>query len=205
MKARILQIIEKLLPYKGVILFAVILFASNFVWKYTVLGDESDNLVTFFGINISAPFVWMAHHVAVMSETILSGMGFDISMDPRNILRHENGYSVRIIWACTGIKQAYIFFFIIAFYRGPWLKKLWYIPLGLLVVYLFNIFRITFIVACIRDYPHWFHFLHLYLFKYMFYIIIFGLWVIWEEKIAGKPKSKTPENIENQTNEGNLA
>jgi exosortase/archaeosortase family protein len=146
----------------------------------------------------------MAHHVASVSELILNAIGFDVSMDMRNVIRHNNGYSVQIIWACTGLKQSYIYFCIIAFYRGPWVKKLWYIPLGLLVVYLFNIFRITFIVAVIRDFPHWFHFLHLYLFKYMFYIVIFGLWVIWEEKIAGKAKAKTVENTNNQNDAESL-
>lgn len=183
------KIPEKVAPYSGIILFAVILLASNFAWKYTVLGDESDNMVTFFGLDISAPFVWMARHVALASEAILNMIGYNMTLvEAKNILRHENGYSVQIIWACTGLKQAYIFLCIIAFNRGSWRKKLWYIPLGLLAVYLFNIFRITFIVACIKNNPHWFHFLHLYLFKYLFYVVIFGLWLIWEERIAGKKK-----------------
>lgn len=180
---------EKLLPFKGVILFAIILMASNYVWKYNVLGDESestDSLVTFLGMNISWPFVWMARHVTEVSGFILNFFGFDMTFAPGNVLRHPNGNSVQVIWACTGLKQAYIFFCIIAFYRGPWAKKLWYIPLGLLAVYLFNIFRITFIISLYGKYPESFHFLHLYVFKYGFYLLIFGLWVWWEEKIAGK-------------------
>jgi len=42
---------EKLEPYRGVLLFAVILMLSNFFWKYNVLGDESnsiDSTVTFW-------------------------------------------------------------------------------------------------------------------------------------------------------------
>jgi exosortase/archaeosortase family protein len=121
---------------------------------------------------------------------------------PSNIIRHANGNSVQIIWACTGIKQAYIFFCIIAFYRGPWLKKLWYIPLGLFVVYVFNIFRISFIVGVVGKHPDWFHFLHIYAFKYAFYLIIFLMWVLWEEKIAGKndklkSKDTNSEIVEN--------
>ena len=180
---------EKLEPYRGVLLFAVILMLSNFFWKYNVLGDESnsiDSMVTFWGLDISAPFIWMAHHVAHVSEAILHFFGSKVVLDPNNVLRHPNGNSVVIIWACTGLKQAYIFFCIIAFYRGPWLKKLWYIPLGLVVVYLFNIFRITLIAASVENHPDWFDFLHFYFFKYLFYGIIFGMWVFWEEKIVGK-------------------
>jgi len=189
MKIPKIKIPEKLEPFKGVFFFAVILMASNFFWKYNIVGDEAsalDSEVSLWGFDISAPFIWMAKNVTHMSFLILNFIGSDISLMPSNILRHANGNSVQIIWACTGIKQAYIFFCIIAFNRGPWLKKLWYIPLGLLVVYVFNIIRISFIVGVVGEHPDWFHFLHMYAFKYVFYLIIFLMWVLWEEKIAGK-------------------
>jgi len=189
---------DKLLPYKGVILFAVVMMLSNFFWKYNVLGDEAktnDSIVTLWGLDISAPFVFMAHHVANFSKNLLHFVGSMVTLETGNILRHGNGCSVQIVWACTGLKQAYICFCILAFARGSWLKKLWYIPLSLLVVYTFNIFRITFIVACIENHPHWFHFLHLYAFKYIFYGIIFLMWAFWEEKIAGKEELKTKTDI----------
>jgi Transmembrane exosortase (Exosortase_EpsH). len=181
---------EKLRPYKGVLLFAVILLISNFFWKYNVLGDEVNGLdtdVTFWGFNITPPFVWMAKHVAHVTQAILQTLNFKLTLDPDNILRHPNGNAVQVIWACTGLKQAYIFTCIIAFNRGAFKKKLWFIPLGLVVIYAFNIFRIAFIAACIQNHPNWFEFLHLYLFKYLFYLVIFFMWVLWEEKINSQP------------------
>jgi len=55
-----LKLPEKLAPYRGVILFAVVLLLSNWFWKYNVFGDEDGSTVTFWGMDISAPFVWMA-------------------------------------------------------------------------------------------------------------------------------------------------
>jgi len=150
---------------------------------------RADSMVTFLGADISAPFTWMALHVARVTTFILHSFGSDVVLEPSNVLRYPNGNSVLVIWACTGIKQAYICFCILAFSRGPRIKKLWYIPLSLIGVYAFNIFRITFIVACIENHPGWFHFLHLYAFKYVFYGIIFLMWVYWEEKIIGMKKS----------------
>jgi exosortase/archaeosortase family protein len=189
MKLPTLNFPEKLKPYKGVILFFVVLMGTNLFWKYNIQGDESlsvDTMVTFWGLDISAPFTGMAHHVAQVTTYLLHVFGSKVVLEPSNIIRHTNGNSVLIIWACTGIKQAYICFCILAFSRGSWLKKLWYIPLSLIVVYVFNIFRITFIVGCIGIHPNWFNFLHLYAFKYVFYGIIFLMWVFWEEKIVGK-------------------
>lgn len=154
---------------------------------------KADSMVTFWGMDISAPFTSMALHVARVTTCILHFFGSGVILEPTNILRHSNGNSVLIIWACTGIKQAYICFCILVFSRGPWVKKLWYIPLSLFVVYFFNIFRISFIVACIENHPTWFHFLHLYAFKYVFYGIIFLMWVYWEEKIVGVKKDINTE------------
>lgn len=178
---------EKLEPYKGIIYFVIILLVSNYFWKFTVKGDESDTLVTFFGMNISAPFNFMVQHFADMIANILHFFGSDV-IQRKNLLYYENYNGIRIVWACTGIKQAYIFFCIIAFTRGPWKKKLWYIPAGILIVYLFNLFRMIVIVATAKNHFDWFHFLHEYLFKYMFYGIIFLMWVLWDEKIATKKK-----------------
>jgi len=194
MKLTDIKLPEKLQPYKGVILFALILMVSNLFWKYNVMGDEDhglDSAVTFWGLDITTPFVWMAKHVAHVTEAILQTLGFNISLKPNNILGHPNGHAVQIIWACTGLKQAYIYCCIIGFNRGPWKAKLWYIPLGLFAVYVFNIFRIAFIAACIENHPNWFEFLHLYALKYLFYVMIFFLWVMWEEKIANKTINKT--------------
>lgn len=184
---------SKLEPFKGVILFAVVLILSNFFWKYNVTGDEATNIdstVTFWGLDISAPFIFMAHHVTHVSYTVLHFLGKDITQKSVNFLQYPNGNSVQIMWACTGIKQAYIYFCILAFSRGSWLKKLWYIPLGLFVVYAFNIFRITCIAASVENYPDWFDFLHFYFLKYLFYGIIFGMWVFWEEKVIIKEKTE---------------
>jgi len=194
MKKSIFKLPEKLAPYRGVIGFAVILTISNLFWKYNVLGDESNTQVTFWGLDISETFIFMAKHVAQVTAAILHFLGWNVSLDSTNMVRHETGNSAQIIWACSGLKQAYIYFCIIAFSRGPWLKKLWYIPLGLLIVYFFNIFRITVIVACIDQHPNWFEFLHLYFFKYLFYGVIFGMWVYWEEKIVGKNKKISDDN-----------
>ena len=193
MKLPHLKYPEKLEPIKGIIRFFFILLCANVFWKYNVLGEESatvDSMVTFWGLDISAPFVWMAFHVAHVTTGILHLCGWPVTLDSANVIHHANGNAVLIIWACTGIKQAYICFCILAFARGPWVKKLWYIPLSLLVVYLFNIFRISFIAATIEHHPAWFGFMHLYAFKYVFYGIIFLMWVFWEEKMAGHQQAE---------------
>ncbi len=177
---------------KGVIYFVVILLASHFFWKFLVIGDESSDVVHFLGMNISYPFAVMSQHIAELTHKVLNFIGYDTSLLSGNVICHnESQLSIRVIWACSGIKQAYIFFCIIAFYKGPWKHKLWYIPLGLIVVYLFNNFRIIFITAIFNKYPEQFELWHEHILKYTFYVLIFLMWVLWNEKFASKKREAT--------------
>ena len=56
---------KNLKVFSGVISFIIILIVSNYFWKYFVLGDESGVSVTFFGFDISRPFVYLSHQIAV--------------------------------------------------------------------------------------------------------------------------------------------
>jgi len=189
---------KKFEPIRNITLFFVVLLVANLFWKYNVLGDESTTAgssVTFWGLNISAPFIWMSGHVAHVAAFVLQFFGSQVSLLPSNILQYSNGNSVQVIWSCTGIKQAYICFCILVFSWGPWKRKVWYIPACLLVVYLFNIVRISIIVGCIENHPHWFQLLHHYIFKYLFYGIIFLMWMFWEENIVNRPKKLIQTNV----------
>jgi exosortase/archaeosortase family protein len=186
-----IKIPEKFKPYQGVFLFVLILLLSNYFWKFTVKGDESDEIVTFLGNDISAPFNVMATHVADVSAFLLDLSGYEVTVDEYNIIRHDNDLGIRIVWACTGFKQAFIFMMIMMLYPGPWLKKIWFIPAGLLIVYLYNIFRIVFILAVIKYNPIRFDLLHELIFKYIFYGIIFLMWVLWEELVRHPGMKKT--------------
>jgi exosortase/archaeosortase family protein len=113
-----------------------------------------------------------------------------------HVIRYDNGVGTSIIWGCTGLKQSFIFMCLILtvlpyktlnhkseIINSLWLHKLWFIPLGWLCCYAFNIARIAAITLLIEFHPDWFSFLHDYLFKYLFYAMLFGLWVIFVEKI----------------------
>ena len=64
MITRLKKYLELLKPYYDIILFVVALLAANFFWKFTVLGDEGGIQVTWFGMDITAPFDFMAAHIA---------------------------------------------------------------------------------------------------------------------------------------------
>ena len=166
----------------------VTLLVANYFWKFTMLGDEDGAVVTWFGMDVTAPFDCMARHIAAVVFWLVSLFRDTAFMPDDYTVRFATGSGSRIIWGCSGLKQSFIWLCLILTVvpwkdRSLWLRKFWFIPLGWLCCYAFNILRIFLIAICIEQHPDWFHMLHDYIFKYLFYGMLFGLWVIFVEKI----------------------
>lgn len=170
-------------PYTDIILFVIALLAANFFWKFTMHGDEGGIQVIWLGMDITQPFDIMAAHVADAVYWLVDIVRDTIHRYPNNILRFDSGSSVRIVWSCTALKQSFIWLIIMLAARGKWLKKLWFIPLGWVAIYAFNILRIALITLIIEHHPELFEMMHTYIFKYLFYLMMFGLWLWWTHKI----------------------
>ena len=174
-----------------VIIFMLTLLIANYFWKFTMNGDENGDIVTWFGLDITAPFEFMACHIASVVFWLLSLCRDTVHMVSDHVIRFDSGSGTSVIWGCSGLKQAFIWFFLILTVRSgkgapayvTWLHKLWYIPVGWLCCYAFNILRIFLISLFIEFHPDWFTVLHNYIFKYVFYGMLFLLWVIFVEKI----------------------
>lgn len=170
-------------PYADVLIFVITLLVANLFWKFTFVGDEHGETVTWFGMDVTAPFEWMACHIAEMVYRIVSLFRDTVHLINLRTIRFDSGSGTMIVWGCTGLKQAFIWFWLIFTVRGGWKQKIWFIPLGWICCYAFNIFRLVLLALFIEFHPDWFYFLHDILFKYLFYGMLFGLWVWFVETI----------------------
>ena len=174
---------ERLSPYKDVIIFMVTLLVANYFWKFTMVGDENGEVVTWFGLDVTAPFVFMSRHIAAAVYWLVALFRDTVFMVGENSIRFESGSGTSIIWGCSGLKQMFIWTCLMLTVRGGWIHKTWFIPLGWVCCHAFNILRIFLITLFIEFHPDWFPILHDYIFKYLFYGMMFGLWVLFVEKI----------------------
>ena len=188
-KCQISNIKLRLQPYSDVLIFMITLLVANYAWKWTFVGDENGDVVTWLGYDVTAPFEFMACHIAQVVYWLVSLFRDTVYMVGEHTVRFETGSGSTIIWGCTGLKQSFIWMCLILTVKSTqpayktWLHKLWFIPVGWLCCYVFNILRITAITLFVEFHPEWFHMLHDYIFKYLFYAMLFGLWVIFVEKI----------------------
>ena len=200
MKYSFAHLQSQLRPYRDVIVFVVTLLVANYFWKWTMNGDEYGEQVTWFGLDVTALFEFMACHIASVVYGLLSLFRDTVTMPDEHTIRFTSGVGTTIIWGCSGLKQSFIWLCLILTVRPIFkssnsqilkfsIAKLLYILLGWLCCYVFNILRIFLIALLIEHHPDWFEMLHNYLFKYLFYAMLFGLWVIFVEKIRPRALS----------------
>jgi exosortase/archaeosortase family protein len=107
-----------------------------------------------------------------------------------NAMFCENGAGIKVVESCSGVKQIMQFAILMLIFPGPWKHKLWYIPLGMFIVHITNIFRISMLVVVAKHSPENIEYAHDNWLRIMFYVVIFILWLIWVEKIADKKTQK---------------
>jgi exosortase/archaeosortase family protein len=101
----------------------------------------------------------------------------------------QNGAGLILNDSCSGIKQIMQFAILMLIFPGPWKHKAWFIPLGMFIVHLTNVLRIILLAVVAEHSPANIKYAHDNWLRIMFYVVIFGLWLIWVEKIAVKGKS----------------
>ena len=122
---------NKLGVYQGIVLFLIVMFASNFFWKLTVHGDENGLEASFLCFDLSAVFASLCRHLAEVVHAIFNWLGITNYLYETTIY-HPNGEGVRIVWGCNGIKQSFIFTMIMLFVVFP-MSVIYLISAGLSV------------------------------------------------------------------------
>ena len=170
--------------YRDILLFAVCLFAANGLWKLMIRGDEITNEVMWLGMDVTAFFRALSEHIARVVFRVTCLFTDTAHFREPSSIAFDSGFAYMVVWSCTAVKQSFIWLVIMLFSRGPWQRKLWFIPLGWVVAYAFNILRITAVGLLSSRQPELFAFYHEFVFKYLFYAVLFAMWVWWTERVA---------------------
>ena len=190
MNDKLRHILSFFKPYKGILFFMFLLFFFHFSWKIAISGDMDSENIYLFGKDITPS--WFDASCRGLTQIV--AWFINLFPNKQNLLVQndmlkfptEGNVWIRIIWGCLGFKQMLIYSGIILFYWGPFLKKLWYIPMGCLILSIYNVIRIATSVWLTDGNPERFQSLHDGILRYIYYTIVFLLWVVWEEFIVKK-------------------
>ncbi|MTI89605.1 MAG: exosortase/archaeosortase family protein [Balneolaceae bacterium] len=121
---------------------------------------------------------WVSLNIVGISAGILETVGYKTYTINRIVgIMGDSG--VEVVDRCNGIGALGLFLAFIFSYPGDWKNKLSFSVLGMGVIYLTNLFRITFLTAARVEWPDRFGALHNYTTTPVFYIVIFALWMLW--------------------------
>jgi len=170
-------------PIIEVAIFLVIIFGFHYLyrwwayqWQFWPLHDQVFAFRAWLTDLVYHNSVWALKHLT----------GYEFTTDDQQHTIYIAGGYIGINQSCSGFKQFLQWIVLMILYPGPWKKKLWYIPLGVLIVHLVNLLRVFGLSVQLFYFPYHFHFAHDYIYRPMFYAAMFVLWVIWNDKLRKK-------------------
>ena len=166
---------------RGVFWFIVITLAIHYSYRFWAQDlfywPIQTSMVTFQDFMVNLVFdqsIWVDQHV----------LGVPLTTEGQTMI-FSNGEGIRINSSCSGDKQILQLALLLLIYPGRWKYKLWFIPLGMILVHATNILRIVMLSLVAIWKPEWMGNAHDTVLRGMFYVVIFGIW-LWFIHVARK-------------------
>jgi len=129
----------------------------------------------------------LTRNLLVGSKFFLNLFGLDSYIFGKTI-RITGAGGVYLDRGCLGRNLMGLFTGFIIAYPGIIIKKIWYIPLGLVLITIINIFRIAGLAYIMICCPEHVDINHHVIFKYTVYVLIFLMWYVWIKRINVVPQ-----------------
>ena len=164
---------------RGLFWFMVIILIVHIIWRIWAGTFYFAPIQSF----IAVIRTFLVKQVSTQTLFVLDVLNIKVTSYGTNILTNNNIYLI-IGQSAAGLKQIFQFFILIMLFHGPWKHKFWFIPAGILILHLTNVFRILCLVVIAMHWPNQIHYAHDNYLRILYYIVIFGLWIVWVEKIS---------------------
>lgn len=123
-----------------------------------------------------------------ISHNFIELLGYDVQWQGK-VIRIADSGGVLLDRGCLGRNLLLLFAGFLVIYPGRWKPKLWFIPLGVVLVFLINVIRISGLTVISYESPENLDINHDVFFQYSVYGLTFLLWVIYINKLS-KPSPK---------------
>jgi exosortase family protein XrtF len=157
-----------------------VLFLTKFLGLYLIANLLYGLYVTYYRPHPDP----VTHTVSSQTGIIVSTFGWSVSiMDnptrPTTHMIYNNRTVLEVYEGCNGVNTMIVFIsFVFAF--GPLNRKmLWFIPLGIVSIHVFNLLRVTLLFFVAEYRPNYMYFFHKYIFTAMLYVAVFLFWIWW--------------------------
>jgi exosortase family protein XrtF len=167
---------------KFLLIFVGIYFLANVI--YGIYIEYCYPLSDSFTDLIASQTSWI---LKLMNEPVLTQVN---NIAPTVLLFKESKAILDIYEGCNGINVIIVFVAFIMAFEGKFKNKLPFIAIGVLIINVANVLRITLLYYVAIDYQLYFYFIHKYVFTLTLYVIVVILWLVYINRFNEKRKSQ---------------
>lgn len=121
---------------------------------------------------------WLSLNIISVSGGILEMLGYNVYVAGR-IIGIDESAGIMLVNGCNGLEAIGLFLGFVIAYPGDNIKRITFIVIGMMAIYLVNVLRIVVLTITQVYWADFFHFTHDYSTTAIFYMVIFILWMIW--------------------------
>jgi exosortase family protein XrtF len=109
---------------------------------------------------------------------------------PTVFLVEKDNVVLSVFEGCNGVNVMIVFTAFLVAFGGPRRVMVWFLPLGLLIIHLSNLLRVSLLYYTAIHQPAYFYYFHKYFFTAVLYFVVFALWALWVVKFNARPGAK---------------
>ncbi len=133
--------------------------------------------------------------VTVQTSWLLDKFGYDTRVEdvagaPKVALMEAGDVVLNVYEGCNGINVVIVFVAFLFAFGGPLKRLAVFVPVGILVIHLFNLLRVGLLFSLAHRNSTQFYYYHKYFFTATLYLVVFGLWALWVMRFHEKRNVK---------------
>lgn len=142
--------------------------------------------ITSYGNNPDAA----THMVTQHTSALLTVLGEETSTLPKlgtasiSIVKGLRTV-ISVFEGCNSINVMIVFVAFVFAFGGKPKTMAWFIPAGLVLIYMLNLVRVLALFYVAEYWEQYFYYVHKYAFTAFIYVFVFALWWIWIERVSG--------------------
>ncbi len=150
-------------------------------------------LMLWFGVYegflrpLQQPDRFLINITALAGQQFLNLFGYSLHIEAVSegtaILMEDEALLI-IAANCNGLAVFSLFAGFVLIFPRQLIQKIVFIPIGLLFLFMLNVARVVVLTLCQIYHPDWLDFNHKYTFTILIYAAVFGLWMLWVNKLA---------------------
>ncbi len=130
---------------------------------------------------------WVTDQTSMVQNILGIESSIQVNEGKKSIsMRHQDDGVINVFEGCNGINVMIVFVAFLVAYGGSLTRMIWFLPLGLMIIHLFNLLRIMLLFVAAQQNTRYFYYIHKYFFTAALYLVVIVLWIIWVTRWSTK-------------------